>query len=164
MKSLLTTLLLGTVIAVGGQAYAAAAPDPVIGTWTLNVAKSQFPPGLAPKSQTRTYAESAEGSTVLTFSGIAADGSPVSGQSTFNYDGKDYPMTGAPFYDTLSMTRVNATTARSVLKKGRKVVGSTIRTVSRHGKVLTLSTDLRDARGAKAKTVAVYDRQESQSR
>lgn len=162
MKSLLTTFLLGTLIAVSGAAHAAAAPDPVIGTWTLNVAKSRFPPGLAPKSQTRTYADSDEG-TVLTFSGVAADGSPISGHSTFKYDGKDYPMTGAPFYDTLSMTRVNRTTAKSVLKKARKVVGTTIRTVSRHGKVLTLSTDLRNARGATAKTVAVYNRQESQS-
>jgi hypothetical protein len=52
MKSCLTTLLLGSVIALsGGAGRAATAPDPLIGTWTLNVAKSTFP-GRAPQSQT----------------------------------------------------------------------------------------------------------------
>ena len=37
-----------------GQALAQAT-DPVVGTWELNLAKSAFTPGPAPKSETRTY-------------------------------------------------------------------------------------------------------------
>jgi len=56
MHSLFKTLLVGTVLAVGGIAVASAASakDPIIGTWQMNVAKSTFKPGPAPKSHTRT--------------------------------------------------------------------------------------------------------------
>jgi hypothetical protein len=111
MNKIVRTLLVGTVLAVGDGAVALAAdaPNPVVGTWTLNLAKSKFSPGPAPESQTRTYAETAQG-TALTVTGAAADGSPISGQSTFKYDGKDYSITGSPDYDTLSLKRINGST------------------------------------------------------
>jgi hypothetical protein len=159
MNKFLRTILMGTVLAIGGAAVsAAAAPDAVIGTWTLNVAKSKFSPGPAPTSQTRTYAVSAQG-TALTFSGVAADGSPVSGQSTFNYDGKDYPITGSPDYDTLSLKRINGSTVKGVLKLSGKVVGSATRSISAHGKILTLTSKGTDAKGKAYHNVAVFDKQ-----
>ena len=136
---------------------AADAPESAVGTWTLNTAKSKFTPGPAPKSQTRTYAETAQGTT-MTFTGVAANGSPVSGQSTFKYDGKDYKITGSPDYDTLSLKRLNGT-VRVDLKKGGKVVGTTIRTLSGHGKVLTLASKGTGATGAAFDNVMVFDKQ-----
>jgi hypothetical protein len=160
MKRILTTLLVGTVLAlgVGAVAYAAGAADSSIGTWTLNLAKSKYSPGPAPKSMTRTYAQTAEGITV-TVGGVAADGSPISGQSTFKYDGKDYAFTGTPNYDTVSIKKVNGSTVKVVLKKAGKVVGSTTRTVSGQGKVMTLSTKGTNAKGIAYDDVAVYDKQ-----
>src|ERR1700692_1317474 len=139
MKKFLETLLLGTIITIGCgmAAEAAQPPDPVIGTWTLNLEKSTFTPGPAPKSQTRTYAETADGIS-LSYTGVAADGTPISGQSTFKYDGKDYSITGSPDYDTLSLKKVNGSTVNSTMKRAGKVVGTTVRSVSGHGKVLTL--------------------------
>ena len=101
MNKALSTFLVGAVLALG-VGSAALAADSIDGTWKLNVAKSKFTPGPAPKSQTRTYKETADG-TSLTFTGVAADGSAVSGQSTFKYDGKDYTMTGSPDFDKLSL-------------------------------------------------------------
>jgi|SRR5450755_3394693 hypothetical protein len=159
MNTFLRTILIGTMLAAGGAAvWAAGAPDPVIGTWTLNVVKSKFNPGPAPKSQTRTYAQSAQG-IAMTFNGVAADGSPVSGQSTFNYDGKDYPITGSPDFDTLSLKRVNGSTVKAVMKLSGKVVGSTTRSISEHGKVMTLSSKGTSAKGAPYDNVAVFDKQ-----
>lgn len=159
MNTFLRTILIGTMLAAGGAAvWAAGAPDPVIGTWTLNVVKSKFNPGPAPKSQTRTYAQSAQG-IAMTFNGVAADGSPVSGQSTFNYDGKDYPITGSPDFDTLSLKRVNGSTVKAVMKLSGKVVGSTTRSISEHGKVMTLSSKGTNAKGAPYDNVAVFDKQ-----
>jgi len=139
-------------------ALAAEAPNPVVGTWTLNLANSKFNPGPAPKSQTRTYAQTAQG-TALTFNGVAADGSAVSGQSTFKYDGKDYPITGSPDFDTLSLKRINGSTVKSTQKKAGKVVGTTTRTISAHGKVLTLSSKGTDAKGMSYDNVLVFDKQ-----
>jgi hypothetical protein len=160
MNRLFSMLLVGAVLAIGtgATALAASAPDPAIGTWTLNVARSRFSPGPAPQSATRTYAQTPDG-IALTFSAVAADGTPTSGSSTFKYDGKDYPITGSPDYDTLSLKRINRTTVKSVLKKDGKVIGYTMRTITAHGKVLTLSSNGKDAKGTHFHQIAVYDKQ-----
>jgi opacity protein-like surface antigen len=160
VNKLLKTLLIGAVIAggLGSVATAADAPDPILGTWKLDTAKSKFTPGPAPKSQTRTYAETAQG-TAMTFTGVAANGSAMSGQSTFKYDGKDYKITGSADYDALSLKRLNGSTVRADLKKGGKVVGTTIRTLSGHGKVLTLASRGTGATGAAFDDVMVFNKQ-----
>ena len=159
MNRLFRMLVIGTVLsAVGGATAFAAAKDPAIGTWTLNVEKSKFTPGPGPKSATRTYAQTADG-IALTVSSVAADGTATSGQSTFKYDGKDYAYTGSPDFDTISLKRVNATTVKSAQKKNGTVIGWTTRSVSAHGKVLTLSSKGKDAKGMAFHSVAVYDKQ-----
>jgi hypothetical protein len=87
MNTLFKTILFGAVFAIAGVVSAADAPDAIVGTWTLNLSKSTFDPGPAPKSQTRTYAQSADGIS-LNVNGIAADGSAIKQESTFKYDGK----------------------------------------------------------------------------
>ena len=97
----------------------------MVGTWKLNVAKSKFSPGPAPKSQTRAYVATADGIDMM-YTGVAADGSAVNGKSTYKYDGKDYPITGSADFDTLSLKRIDAKTIESTQKKAGKAVGTTI--------------------------------------
>jgi hypothetical protein len=160
MKNGIGTFLIGTILAIAGIAAASAAdaPDPVVGTWTLNLAKSKFNPGPAPKSQTRTYTADADGIS-LAFKGVTADGSPVFGESTFKYDNKAYPFSGSPDYDAISLQRVNGSTVKSIMMKSGKKVGSTTRTISAHGKVLTLATKATDVNGKPYENVGVYDKQ-----
>jgi hypothetical protein len=157
MQVIARNILVGAVLVVAALATAADAPDPVVGTWTLNVAQSKFTPGRELKSQTRTYTESAKGVS-LKVSGVAADGSALSQQSTFKYDGKSYSMSGAVDYDALSLQRVNDNTVKSTLLKSGKPVGITIRTISKHGQVMTLSTKLKDVNGKRNEMIAVYDK------
>jgi hypothetical protein len=157
MKSM-TTIILGTVLACAGVATTAVAADSVAGTWTLNTAKSTFDPGPAPKSQTRTYTEDSDG-TQVTVTGTGADGSAISQQSTFKYDGKAYGWSGSPDFDAISLKRVNGSTVTAVLMKAGKRVGSTTRTISGHGKILKLSTKLTGADGKSQTIVAVFDKQ-----
>ena len=160
MKTIVRALLVGTVVACGAGtvALAADAADPVVGSWTLNLEKSKFNPGPALKSQTRTYAQTADGIT-LNVEGVNSDGSSMSQQTTYKYDGKDYTFTGAPNFDALSLKRIDAHTVESTQKKAGKVVGKTTRTVSKDGKVLTLSSKGKDAKGAAYDDVTVFDRQ-----
>ena len=158
MNTLLRTILVGAVLAMAGVATAAGAADSVLGTWTLNLAKSKFTPGPAPKSQTRTYTETADGVS-LKVSGVAADGSAISQESTYQYDGKTYPISGAADYDGLAVKRVYGSTAKSTMSKGGKPIGTTVRTVSGHGKVLTLTTKGEAADGKPFDWVAVFDKQ-----
>jgi len=160
MKHAFRTVLIGVVLAVAGVGvtWAVDQADPIVGTWTLNLANSKFSPGPAPKSQTRTYSKSDDGIS-LTVTGVAADGSAISQQSTFKYDNKAYPITGAPNYDAISLKRVNGSTVKAAMMKAGKQVGTTTRTISAHGKVLTLSTKATGADGKAYDDVAVFDKQ-----
>ncbi|HEY3655248.1 MAG TPA: hypothetical protein VGL34_09660 [Steroidobacteraceae bacterium] len=156
MNRFLQTLTLGFVFALGATTVASAA-DPAIGTWALNVDKSKFHDGTAPKSMTRVYSAAATG-TDMKVTGVAADGTAISQTATLTYDGKECAITGAA-YDTLSLTKVNGTTVKSELRKGGEIVGHTTRTISGKGKVLTLSTALKTAKGGTTHDVAVFDKQ-----
>lgn len=154
MKALLQTFGLAAMLAFTTVATAAS---PVVGTWQLNVAKSKFSPGPAPKADTRTYTESADGIT-MTWKSVAADGKEINVKSTFKTDGKDYPVTGSPNFDTLAVKQVDSHTVRSTQKKGGKVIGETTRTVAKDGKELTLASKGTGADGVAYDTVMVYDR------
>ena len=139
-------------------AAVASAGNPAVGTWSLNVAKSKFSPGPAPKSDTRTYTESADGIT-MTWKSTGASGKEMTVVSTFKTDGKDYPVTGTPNFDTLTLKQVDSHTVQSVQKKGGKVIGESTRSVSKDGKVLTLSSKGTGADGVAYDNVMVYDKQ-----
>jgi hypothetical protein len=160
MNRLLQVLAISVMLVFGltSLASAANAPDPVIGTWKLNLEKSKYPEGAAPKSETRTYAVTAAGIT-LAVTGVAADGSAISQSATLTYDGKDVAFTGSTMFDTLSLKKVNGTTVKAELKKDGKVVGHTTRTISDKGMVLTLSSAIKTAKGGTTHEIAVYDKQ-----
>jgi hypothetical protein len=146
MRSLLSRAVLA-MAAAGALALAAAAtPDPAMGNWELNVAKSKFTAGPAVKSQSRTYSQAGDSVTVVIKS-VGTDGKETTMQATYKLDGKDYPVTGAPGWDTLSGKQVDTNTAEFTLKKGGKVVGTTSRTVSKDGKTLTARQDTTTAKG-----------------
>ena len=158
MKTILKTAFMAVLLTVGSAAVAAApAADPVIGTWQINVAKSKFSPGPAPKADTRIYASTDQG-TVMTWTSVGADGKETVVKSTFKADGKDYPLTGAANFDSLSLKQVDDHTVQSTQKKGGKVIGTTTRTVSKDGKVLTLSSKGTSATGVPYDNVMVYDK------
>ena len=160
MRKILSTLLVAIALACGGSTVALAAETSSLltGTWNLNLAKSKFDPGPAPKSDSRTYVESAQGVTV-TVNIVAASGSTISEHSTYAYDGKDYPITGNPREDALSLERVNARTTIITQKLSGKPVGTETRVISADGKVMTISAKGTDAKGVPFERVAVYDKQ-----
>jgi hypothetical protein len=160
MKKFLKMLVVGTILAAGcGMAAGAAeSPDPVVGTWALNLAKSKFPQGTAPQSQTRVYTQSADG-TSLNVTGVSADGTAMSQKSTFKYDGKEYPFSGSQDWDGISLRKVNNSTVNSTLKLGGKPVGTAVRSISDHGKTLTLTTNAKNTKGKRYHAIAVFDRQ-----
>lgn len=159
MRPLHARAIVGFVATVGAIAIAFAADsDPVVGTWQLNVAKSTFPASSALKSQTRTYTQSGS-SITLVMKTVGADGKESTLKTTYQLDGKNYPVTGAPDYDSLSAKQVNPHTASFTLKKAGKAVGRTSRTVSHDGKQMTSKLSLTSAKGEMTESVLVFDRQ-----
>lgn len=157
------TLLLCTVIAmVAGlttvQFAAAADMDPVVGTWRLDAAKSTFKSGSMIKSQTRTYSQSGNQITVEIKS-VSAEGKDSTTHTTYELNGKSFPVEGTPDYNSLSGKQINPNTARFTLMKDGKVVGTTTRTVSKDGKTLTSTNQMTTASGGKQDYVLVFEKQ-----
>ena len=159
MNRLLRMITLGaaitTILPVGH--LVAQSADPVNGTWELNLAKSSFDPGPAPKSQTRTY--DSDGQTVKHISnGVNAEGKPTQVAYTASYDGKDYPITGNPVADTISLKRIDNVTVEATLKKDGRVVSTTTRVISKDGKEILFRTNGTNAKGAAVKNILVFDK------
>jgi hypothetical protein len=149
--------MLGLFLVLFGIQPRAQSNDPVVGTWVLNVAKSKFNPGPAPKSEERTYAVA--GSEIkATSKGVDGDGKPTSATWTVVYDGKERALTGVDDADMLSLKRVDANTTEFTEKRAGKVVLTGTRVVSKDGKTLTITTKGTNAKGQKVDNVTVYNR------
>ena len=159
MQRLLRMVTLGTVLALVLPVIrlSAQATDPLIGTWELNLAKSKYSPGPAPKSQTRTY-EVARQAVKFSAKGVDAEGKPTLAHYTASYDGKDYPIIGNPDAETMSLKRIDSFTAEATLKKAGKVVITTRRVISQDGKVMTLTSKGTNAKGETLNNVLVFDK------
>ena len=159
MQPLFRTLAFGAMLSLSfpAMSLSAQAADPASGIWELNLAKSKFSPGPPPKSQTRTF-EVSGADVKYTLKGIDAEGKPTLVQFTAKYDGKDYPVTGSPDFDAISLKHVDAVTTEATLKKGGKVVQTSTRVVSKDGKTLTLTVKGTNAKGQAVNNVSVFDK------
>ncbi len=155
---LLKSLKLPAVILFMGLALTAQAADPIVGTWKLNVAKSTYSPGPAPKSITAKIEAAGDGEK-LTADGVRGDDKPIRLEYTAQYDGKDNPITGSPTADTVSLKRLDANTTERTEKKGGKVTQTVTRKVSDDGKTMTVTYKGTDAKGQPINNVGVFEKQ-----
>jgi len=136
-----------------------AQADPQVGVWKLNVAKAKYSPGPVPTSATTTIEAAGKG-TKVSVDQTMPDGSKRQWSVTADYDGKDTPVVGNnPDADTIARTRVNASTVRTVSKKGGKVTTTQTSAVSADGKTRTVTTKGVNAKGQTVNNVAIYERQ-----
>jgi hypothetical protein len=150
------TIELTLVFCFLGAALCFAA-DPQMGTWKLNVAKSQITPGTL--KYTTVIVESMLEKVKVVGDGIDADGKSVHSVWTGNFDGKDYAVTGDPIAETRSYTKVDDRTLNSTVKKGGKTIDTVRIVVSADGKSRTVTVSGTTPRGKKFKNVVVYDTQ-----
>jgi hypothetical protein len=148
------------VLTVVGCCTLRAQDNPLVGTWKLNVAKSKYVPGPAPKSLTRTVEAQGEG-VKYAFEGVSADGNALAYGFSVQFDGKDNPISGSmpSGADTISAKRTDANHYLATLKKDGKAIGTSKVTVSKDGMVTTVDSTGTTATGAKEHDVQVYDKQ-----
>ena len=141
MQSILRNAVIGLTLAALATAttgvLAQAKDLPEVGTWKLNVEKSRYSPGPAPKSLTVKIVPLDKG-IKFTSEGIAADGKPIATEYTTNFDGKDYPLKGSPVADAVSVRRVDSQTAERTDKKAGKAMLTQTREVAKDGKSFTV--------------------------
>ena len=153
--AIFTTALLLVVLAL---AVTAAAADQHSGTWKMNPDKSKYSPGPAPKSTT-VKVEADEKGVKINAEGINADGGALHVQYDAKFDGKDYPVTGIPYADVVSVKRVGDDTIVSTMKKGGQVMMTVTSKVSKDGKTRTSTFKGKDAEGHDVLNVVVSDKQ-----
>ena len=133
-------------------------PDPLVGTWALNVKRSKIhPPSLPPQSMTVTYEQTTGGlrsiSTV-----VLRDGSASRSEYTAAYDGKDYPITGVPHVDSVSMRQIDPLTTECISKRAGQQVQSYMRQVYADGRVMLVTQKGNDTVGAAIDTLVFEKR------
>lgn len=156
------TLQLAAVVVCFFLAVAAisAQDRPALGKWKLNVEKSKYVPGPAPKSLTRTV--EADGDKIkFTYEGVAANGNAISYTFSVTYDGKEYPITGSGATggaDSISVKQLGPTSFISTLKKAGVPVAISKTEISADGKVTTQHVSSPDGKGSINNTV-VFEKQ-----
>jgi hypothetical protein len=156
-RTLTTMALLGLAVVTALPQIAFAQTDPFLGTWQLNLAKSKYSPGPAPKSLTDNVQAEGQGLKV-TVSGVGAEGNPISNTFTMVFNGMTHPANN-PAFDESANARVDPYTLISSRNRAGKLVGTQTVTVSPDGKTLTAATIAFDANGREINDIAVYDKQ-----
>jgi hypothetical protein len=132
--------------------------EAILGTWKLNLAKSKYTPGPAPKGGTLTYSASF-GKVKRVAEATDAEGKTTKSEWLHLYDGSIFPQPGTPDYDAGAYKLVNATTVSFTrLKAGRQVQTGGLE-ISGDGKTLTITTKGVNVKGQQINNVAVYDKQ-----
>ena len=147
-------VVVGVAVVMAATQIGLAQTDPHVGTWTLNLEKSKYAPGTAPKSQTSVFATAGQGLKVAT-TAVTATGTNNT-EYTATFDGKDHPVQGNPDWDTTALKRIDDRTIEFTRKKGGKVVQTARSVVSADGKTRTVTVTGVNAQGQKVNTVALY--------
>ena len=161
MQAVLRKMILGLTVAAFAatiSSVSAQSKNPGMGTWKLNVAKSKYNPGPAPKSLTVKFEPAGQG-VKLTTEGVGADGARTASEYTANYDGKDYPLKGSPLADTVSLRKVDDLTTLRTDKKGGKPVVNYKRVVAKDGKSFTVEIKGTNPKGEAFNNFLVFERQ-----
>jgi hypothetical protein len=150
-----------------GSARAQTPADPLIGTWSLNIEKSNYT-GTPPKSIHRTFDYTLDGLILVTYETVGAQGNQSFVHWFMGLDGKEHPEFGRPTGGTpiweLVTKVVDANTKEvtdtRVVTDGRpaQVIHYTF-AVSADGKTLTLTSRSTNAEGKPSVTVQIYDKQ-----
>jgi|HubBroStandDraft_6_1064221.scaffolds.fasta_scaffold302481_2 hypothetical protein len=149
--------VLGLAITALPQASLAQS-DPLAGLWQLNLTKSKYSPGPAPKSLT-LYVQGEGQNRKATGVGIDAAGNAIS--IVFMEaieDGKPHPVIGLAGVEASASTRVDAHTANVSYFYGGQIIQTGTIVTSQDGKTLTFT--IAGARaGQQMNNTLVYDRQ-----
>jgi hypothetical protein len=154
-RSIIVTSLMPFVLWLAAVAMAA---DPFVGTWKMNMEKSMFPQGQAPKSAILAITRQ-ENVIRLTTDLVATDGKSTHEEASLNLDGKEQPVKGNPNINTIIFRRLDANTLESVGKKEGIEVGSTSYIVTKDGKTLTTTMKRKNPQGQDVSIMLVYDKQ-----
>ena len=150
--------LTASAFALAQPAFGAAQADPMIGDWKLNLAKSKYSPGPAPRSSALNVHAAGDGLMAM-FDTVNAEGTAAHPMFMIVCNGQPQPVSGSAVTDALSCRRPDPYSQTFTNMKGGRATTSGTVTLSRDGRTMTISTKGTNANGQQIDNVAVYDKQ-----
>jgi hypothetical protein len=147
-------------LAVGSTARTQT-PDPWIGTWKTDLAKSTFSPGPNPTVAGTVKVEASPGGGIkITIDATTPEGQPTHSETVGAFDGKDNPVKGAQAPNTTTAyKRIDGRSFEAMGKVDGKPTVTTRVVVSADGKTLTATQTGKSAQGQDVKNVIVAVKQ-----
>src|SRR6266516_1213326 len=144
MESVFAKLVTAITITAVGMFGA----DTSLGTWKRNVTKSKTSTPITNPIKSLTLVnEASAGGIKQTVSGERRNGDVIKSGFTAKYDGKEYPVSGAP-WDTISIKQIDPNTFTTESRKtGGKYHTKGQLVISKDGKTMTLTTQGTNAEG-----------------
>lgn len=158
MRKRLLMVSLAACCAIALSGSVARAADNWLGTWNVDLAKSKYSPGPAPKSLTLKF-EATPGGIKFTGDGVGDDGKPTHSMFLSKFDGKDVPYEGNPDADMASPMRIDHNSYSNTWKKGGKATVTAKVVVSADGKTMTITQTGANAKGEAVSNAIVYNKQ-----
>jgi histidinol dehydrogenase len=158
MRACKSALTVVVILVAGLSILSAQGADPRVGSWQLNVAKSKYTPGPAPKSQTLKIEAVGKGEKV-TSETVSATGDKTATEYTADFDGKPHPLKGSATADMVTLKRIDSHTTERVDTKDGKTMMTYHRVVSKDGKTMTVTTKGTNAQGQSTSSVVVFEKQ-----
>jgi hypothetical protein len=149
--------LLGLLLGAPQISFAQSS-NPMVGTWKLNLEKSKFASGPAPKSLTLNYQPDGQNFKNIA-QGVDPQGNQVTGTYLHIYDGQSHPTTGVPGVDASAYTRVNANTVIFSRSKEGKLVAVGVIVISPDGKTNTVTNTGAGVTSGIGTDVSVFEKQ-----
>jgi hypothetical protein len=140
-----------------GLAAVLSAADPFVGVWKLNMAKSNWQSGPAPKQQITTITVTGD-QTRIRIEGIAADGTPTLVDYMIPTNGGMGKMAKSQAYDGVSAKMLGPGEREIDRLKDGKVVYTVVGKVSADGKSITTVSKGLNPLGQPTENTGVYDR------
>jgi hypothetical protein len=149
-------VMLAAALAVLG--LLAQSQEAFYGLWKVDMSKSKYSPGPAPKSNMKKYEPWQDGFKA-TQDMVTAKGEKVHVEVIAKVDGKDYPGKGSPDADTYAFKRIDARTYEVTQKKDGKVTIVAKMVVAPDGKSRSIVQTGKNAKGEPVNNQIYWDKQ-----
>ena len=146
------------VPALAALALLAQTQEAFYGLWKVDLSKSKYSPGPAPKSNMKKYEPWKDGFKA-TQDMVTAKGEKVHVEVIAKVDGKDYPGTGSPDADTYAFKKLDARTYEVTQKKDGKVTIVAKMVVAPDGKSRSIVQTGKNAKGEPVNNRIYWDKQ-----
>jgi hypothetical protein len=134
--------------------------DPFVGTWKLNVEKSEFDVNHRPKAGTMVVERDAEGYYLQKAEGISEKGEKVAERPLrFIPDGKEHPIAELPGLSYVASMPDSHTMTSEARREDGSIVGGMTTVISADGASKTVTNSGYDAQLRQFKMRTVWDRQ-----